>query len=95
MPWKETSSMRERVEFITDWEDGIYSISSLCEKYGISRKTGYKFLDRYARDGFEGLLDRSRAPKSSPQRLGEDLTKLFVEVRRKHPRWGPQKILHY
>src|SRR5205823_7323245 len=61
MPWKETSPMRERTEFIVEHRSGLYSFSALCEKYQISRKTGYKFLERFEVDGLEGLRDRSRA----------------------------------
>src|SRR5207245_10874014 len=95
MPWKETSPMRERTEFIVEHRSGLYSFSALCEKYQISRKTGYKFLERFEVDGLEGLRDRSRAPKSSPQRLSAEVVELLVTARHKHPRWGAQTILDY
>lgn len=47
VPWKETSPMRERSEFIVEHRSGLYSFSTLCEKYQISRKTGYKIVDRF------------------------------------------------
>src|SRR5438552_6442120 len=95
MPWKETSPMRERTEFIVEHRSGLYSFSALCEKYQISRKTGYKFLQRFEVDGLEGLRDRSRAPKRSPQRLRAEVVELLVTARHKHPRWGAQTILDY
>ena len=58
MPWKETSPMRERSEFIVEHRSGLYSFSSLCEKYQISRKTGYKIVDRLQSEGLEGVRDR-------------------------------------
>ena len=87
--------MRERTEFIVEHRSGLYSFSALCEKYQISRKTGYKFLERFEVDGLEGLRDRSRAPKSSPQRLSAEVVELLVTARHKHPRWGAQTILDY
>jgi len=95
MPWKETSPMKERSGFIVEHRSGLYSFSSLCEKYQISRKTGYKVLDRFQAEGLEGLRDRSRAPKHCPQQLHSEVVDLFVAARRKHPRWGAQTILDY
>jgi transposase len=63
MPWKETSPMRERSAFMVEHRSGLYSFRALCEKYQISRKTGYKLVDRFESEGLEGLHDRSRAPK--------------------------------
>jgi putative transposase len=95
MPWKETSPMRERSEFIVEHRSGLYSFSALCEKYQISRKTGYKIVDRFGIEGLEGLRDRSRAPRNSPHQLNSAVVDLLVAARQKHPRWGAQTILDY
>jgi putative transposase len=95
MPWKETSPMKERSEFIVEHRSGLYSFSALCEKYQISRKTGYKILDRFEAEGLGGVCDRSRAPKNSPQQLNSALIDLLVAARQKHPRWGAETILDY
>src|SRR5438552_13626507 len=68
MPWKETSPMRERTEFIVEHRSGLYSFSALCEKYQMSRKTGHKSLQRLEVDALEAPRDRSRAPKGAPAR---------------------------
>jgi transposase-like protein len=68
MPWTETEPMKERMRFVADVERGLYTMSELCERYGISRRTGYKWLDRYEADGPTGLKDRSRAPRHCPHR---------------------------
>src|SRR2546427_6296544 len=65
MPWRETAPMAERMRFVTDWERDLYSMVELCERYGVSRKTGYKWLARYEADGPDGLRERSRAPHQS------------------------------
>src|SRR5436309_72240 len=61
MPWRETAPMKERMRFVTDWERDLYSMVELCERYGVSRKTGYKWLARYEEDSVDGLRERSRA----------------------------------
>jgi transposase len=72
MPWKETCTMTERMKFVVlAQEDGV-SMSELCRRFGISRKTGYKLLERYAAEGMNGLQDRSHAPLHHPYAVSED-----------------------
>lgn len=66
MPWKDVRPMDQKILFISDYLRQSASLSDLCRRYGISRKTGYKWLDRYTRQGAEGLLERSRTPESHP-----------------------------
>ena len=93
MPWTETEPMKERMRFVADAERGLYSMSELCERYGISRRTGYKWIDRYEAKGPAGLLERSRAPHGCPHRLESAAVAALVEARRQHPSWGPRKLL--
>src|SRR2546425_13324319 len=93
MPWRETAPMKERMRYVTDWERDLYSMVELCERYGISRRTGYKWLDRYERDGPPGLAERSRPPRHCPHRIDSVTATALVEVRRQHPSWGPRKLL--
>ena len=51
MPWSQTSAMDEKVRFISDYQRELLSLSELCDRYGISRKTGYKWIDRYETEG--------------------------------------------
>jgi putative transposase len=62
MPWRETTPMHQRTLFIADHLPGTRSVTELCAEYGISRKTAYKWIDRYIRRGPSGLEDRSRRP---------------------------------
>ncbi len=64
MPWDEPTRMEQRERFIGDLDSYLFTMTELCEHYGVSRKTGYKWAERYAGGGVEGLRDRSRAPKS-------------------------------
>jgi len=93
MPWIETCSMTERMRFVMTQETGKYGMSELCERFGISRKTGYKWLGRFSEEGPDGLRDRSRRPHGSPTRTDGEIEELLVTFRRAHPRWGPDKIL--
>lgn len=95
MPWEETTPMEERARFVEEFESALYSVTELCERYGISRKTGYKWLNRYGVEGEVGLRDRSRAPRTSPSRTADRLVEPLLALRRKHPTWGPRKLLAY
>ena len=93
MPWKEVSPMSERSRFATDCLSTEWSMTELCEHYGISRKTGYKWLARFLEDGRNGLTDRSRAPLSCPHKTPDHIVELLIEARHRHPTWGPKKLL--
>ena len=93
MPWAETEPMKERMRFVTEAERGLYSMTELCERYGISRRTGYKWLDRYEASGPASLLERSRAPRHCPHRLDPGIAVAVTAARRAHPSWGPRKLL--
>lgn len=73
--------------------EGEDTFSELCESFEISRKTGYKWVKRYEEYGVNGLQDRSRAPLSHPQLVSEEVVRLILNARLKHPRWGPKKLL--
>jgi putative transposase len=80
-----------RMQFVMRLREGE-RMTDLCEEFGISRKTGYKFEKRYSELGATGLMDQSRAPKRSPQRLDEAVAELLLRARRKHPSWGSRKL---
>jgi len=92
MPWSETVEM-SRVKFIAERESGLYDMTELCEKHGISRKTGHKWAGRFDREGVEGLQERSRAPRHSPRQTSLEVRERLLDLRRKHPSWGPRKLL--
>jgi putative transposase len=65
----------------------------LAEKYGVSRKTLYKWLDRYKERGLAGLVDESRRPRSSPMMTSPELALAAMQLRKAHPSWGPKKVV--
>lgn len=93
MPGRETSPMDQRTQFIADYLRRSLSMTELCTHYGISRKTGYKWVDRYLHDGPQGLEDLSRKPYTAPNRAPEHVVKALVDVRTHHPTWGAKKLL--
>jgi putative transposase len=95
MPWLETSPVEQRERFIADHRRGLYPMIELCTRYGISRKTGYKWLERFEQGGRAGLHDRSRAPHHCPHRISPEVAHLLCTARRAHPRWGPGKLLDW
>jgi putative transposase len=95
MPWKDTSPVEQREKFIRDLRFGLFSMVELCERYGVSRKTGYKWVARFEEEGRHGLEDHSRAPKSCPHRIEPLVSRVICDARRRHPTWGPRKILQW
>ena len=92
MPWGVVSLMSLRQEFVRLSESKAVSFTELCQRYGISRKTGYKWLGRYRKQGTEGLIDQSRRPKNSPGQLSRTREQIVLGPRQSHPRWGARKI---
>lgn len=91
MPWKTKSPVDLRTEFMNRVLRGE-RVANLCREYGISRKTGDKFKNRFKLLGEAGLLDQSRAPKVIPHRTPPELVGLIVAERKRHPTWGPKKL---
>ena len=91
MPWKESTCMSQRREFVMLATANDINLSQLCERYGISRKTGYKWLSRF-RAPSSGLADQSRRPHHSPWRTRADIETQVVKLRRQHPAWGGRKL---
>lgn len=92
MPWREVTVMSERKEFVTLAMVEGANISRLCRRFGISRKTGYKWIRRYLEEGEPALVDRSRRPKRSPRRTSPGVEEAVLKLRGKHPAWGGRKI---
>ena len=93
MPWTETDAMNERVKFIARYLQKEEDFKTLCLQAGISRKTGYQWVERYERSGVTALVDRSRAPGSHPNGVPAAIVDAVLAARRRHPRWGPRKLL--
>jgi len=90
LPWKESSPVTERERFIDAYMRREETVAELSRRFGISRKTGYKWIGRYMA-GTE-LTDRSRRPRRSPNAVAQDMEDFIVAARKVHTRWGPQKL---
>jgi transposase InsO family protein len=94
MPWKEVTVVEKRAEFVLLASKEGSNMSALCQRFGISRKTGYKWLNRHIEGGMETLQDRSRRPAHSPRRTPAAAEEAVLSVRQAHPAWGGRKIAH-
>src|SRR5574340_165262 len=94
MPWSAVSVMSLRQEFVT-LAQTTSNFAQLCRRYGISRKTGYKWQARFLQQGSAGLLDASRRPHTSPGRTVASIEEQVLAVRHAHPVWGGRKIAAY
>src|SRR5437867_11301643 len=92
MPWARTDWMSERVKFIAGYLEYEACFSDLCRDFGISRRTGYKWVRRYNAAGVAALRERSRAPHSHPTAVSSDVVQSILTIRRRRPRWGPRKV---
>ena len=92
MPWKEATHMSEREEFLFQAKLEGANLSALCLEFGISRKTGYKWLKRERESGPAGLIDQSRRPHCNPKQTAVAMEVKVLVVRERHPAWGGRKI---
>ena len=92
MSWKESDRVSERREFVELASNEGANFAVLCRRFGVSRKTGYKWLGRFREGGVEALADRSRRPLNSPRRTSREVEELVLSVRDEHPTWCGRKI---
>lgn len=88
MPWEERGPMMERIKFMLEAESGVFHFSEICQRYGVSRKTGYKWLKRFSEGGVEALRDQSRGPHHCPHRTPKEVEDEILEMCKKHPSGG-------
>lgn len=92
MPWKDKTTMEQKIEFICEWLSGKYTISELCRHYEISRPTAYLLIGRYEKSGIEGLREKNRTPRHHPNGTPKEIALKILRLKKKHPRWGAKKI---
>lgn len=92
MLWKESRTVNERVKFIADVLKGEESITQLCLRYAITRKTGYKWIERFQQTGPVGLEDLGHRPKSCAHATSEPIVQEILKQRFQHPTWGARKL---
>lgn len=93
VPWTVTDPMLQRARLVALHAEGLHSVAELAARFGVSRKTAYKWIDRYAKGGTDALADRSHVARSHPARTPPEIEALIVEARQKHPTWGPRKLV--
>lgn len=93
MPWKKTCAMKERLQLVSLFETGKYTVTELAEEFKVSRKTAHKWLSRFATEGISGLDERSRTPHHSPRTTPSPVVLAIVSAKQAHPTWGPAKLM--
>lgn len=93
MPWKATCPMDERVKFIGAYLRGEIKVNRLSDSFGVSRKTAYKWIKRYAEGGIAELVERSKRPHEHPNATSPEVVALVIAMRKEHAFWGPKKLL--
>jgi transposase InsO family protein len=93
MPWKEICALEIRKEMIADWLTKEYTITEISDSYDVSRKTIYKWIDRYHQNGMAGLVDLSKGPDYHPNATSIEKVAAMLELKRQKIKWGPRKIL--
>lgn len=92
MPWKEYDVMDQKLAFVIKSFEKEKSFTELCTEYGISTKTGYKWKERFFKDGVEGLKDKSRKPQKNPKEVPEAVVCEIIRIKKTKKNWGPKKI---
>lgn len=92
MSWKASDPMSERVKFIGLLHSGQRTMAGLCREFGISRKTAYKWAQRYEQEGLDGLRELSRAPHLQAAQTPVEIQDVLLAARKRHPTWGPRKL---
>lgn len=92
MGWKECDQVSLRNEFVQLASVAGANIAELCRRFGISRKTGYKWRARWSVQGLEGLSNQSRRPHQSPGETAAEVEQAVLNIRGLHPAWGGRKI---
>ena len=94
MPWKQTDAMTERVKLISEYLSGDWGVTDLAGRYGVSRKSVYKWIGRYRERGWEGLEDDSRAPHHQARAIGIEIEAAILGLKERWPNWGAPKLRH-
>jgi len=92
MGWQNKSVMEQKVLFIKMHQSGDYTMTALCNRFGISRTTGHKLVKRFEAEGESCLRENSRAPRSTPHKTPKNMENAIIKLRIKHPDWGARKL---
>ena len=95
VPWKEQRNVDQRLAFVLAHMRGTSTMTDLCRDFGVSRKTGYKWTQRFLDGGAPNLVDRARAPTTVSHAVSAAMRDEIIALRRRYPTWGPKKLQAY
>ena len=84
--------MDQRLQFLSSYQKEEMSVSELCREFGVSRPTGYRWINRYKENGPEGLLNLSSKPHGCSHATPETIENAILALRGKYPSWGARKL---
>jgi putative transposase len=93
MPWKMERPMDQKIKLVSLWLESNYGITEISFKLGVSRKTVYKWIERYTEEGISGLEEKSRIAYRHPNITDPDKIKRIIDYKEKHDKWGPKKVI--
>jgi len=93
LPWKETCAMKERLEMVSLYETGRYTVTELAKHFKVSRKTAHQWLNRFAEEGASALASVPELRIGIPMPTPADVVKAIIKAKQAHPTWGPAKLL--
>ena len=92
MPWKNKTTMEQKIEFICEWKTGKYTVTELCKQFNISRTAAYKLIKKFETLGYDGLRELSTAPSNHPNATDQKVVDGILKLKEKYPRWGAKKL---
>src|SRR4030065_690668 len=95
MPWKGVTMNEQRQRFLEDYKLNVYTTTDLADRFGISRRTAHKWIDRFEQSGLSGYHELSRRPHSSPSQTDPAIVQQIVDLRGAHPPRGPAHPLRH
>lgn len=95
MAWGEVKVEEQRKLFISTYLEERYTMAALCRQFNISRQIGYKWVQRYKKEGLSGLMDRSKAPFTQANKTDSKIIEHILKVKFENSNWGPKKVHGY
>ncbi len=94
LPWKNADASSEQRKFVETWlGEAKTPFTELCERFGVSPKSGYKRVARFKECGFDGLADLSRAPRTHPNATPAEVPEILIDAKGQHMTYGPRKLI--
>lgn|SRR3990167_1364314 len=92
MSWRKINLIEQKMLFISDWLKDEFSFKDLCNRYQVSRKTGYALVNRYNLEGADAFQQKSRIRHYHPNAITDEIKSIVIATKQRYPNWGPVKL---